>query len=417
MSNKIHILFFQRASLVNYEDVAYIYCRITINKKRAQFATGLKCPPRMWNAGLKRIDKKWPDSKEANKELIKIESKLLQLYEKLTIGDKSVTADQLVDSYLGRANNGKTILELFKQHNTKMKSLIGIEYAQATLTRFETTYKHLEDFIRIKYKSNDIYLTDLDNQFIHDFDYFLRTAKNCANNTTVKYVKNFTKIVRIACDYGWLDRYPFSNYKQRTKEVERVFLNKEELDIIYEKDFGNKRLETVRDIFMFSCYTGLAYIDVQRLVADNIVIGIDGNKWININRKKTDIKSSIPLLPIAEEILYKYEDIMRFDKNKRVLPGMSNQKLNSYLKELAAICNINKELTFHIARHTFATTVTLTNGVPIESVSKMLGHSSIKMTQHYAKIVDRKLSDDMKMLREKLKPNKSNPTNILKAIK
>jgi site-specific recombinase XerD len=412
----MHILFFQRASLVNYEDVAYIYCRITINKKRAQFATGLKCPPRMWNAVLKRIDKKWPDSKEANKELIKIESKLLELYQKMTIGEKEVSAQSLVDRYLGKSTDGKTILEVFRQHNLKMKSLIDIEYSKDTFTRYETSYRHVQEFIKLNYKTSDLPIRELNNQFVQDFDYFLRTVKNCNNNTTIKYVKNFSKIVRICCVYGWLDKYPFTNYKAKIKEVERIFLSQDELDQLYAKELGNKRLETVRDIFMFSCYTGLAYIDVQRLVADNIVIGIDGNKWININRKKTDIKSSIPLLPIAEEILYKYEDMMRFDKNKRVLPGMSNQKLNSYLKELAALCNINKELTFHIARHTFATTVTLTNGVPIESVSKMLGHSSIKMTQHYAKIVDRKLSDDMKMLREKLKPNKSNPSTILKAI-
>jgi site-specific recombinase XerD len=415
--NKIHILFFQRASLVNYEDVAYIYCRVTINKKRAQFATGLKCPPRLWNPNLKRIDKKWPDAKEANKELIRIESRLLQIFDKMSISEKEVSAQNLVDKYLGKSNTGKTILEVFRQHNAKMKSLIGIEYAQGTLTRFETTYKHLALFLKSKYKSEDLEITRLDNQFIHDFDYFLRTQKSCANNTTVKYIKNLTKIVRICCDYGWLESYPFTNYKQRTKEVDRVFLTKEELDLIYAKDFDNSRLEGVRDLFVFSCYTGLAYIDVQRLTSNNIVVGIDGNKWININRKKTDIKSSIPLLPVAEEILYKYEELMKYDKNQRVLPCMSNQKLNAYLKEIAVICNINKELTFHIARHTFATTVTLTNGVPIESVSKMLGHSSIKMTQHYAKIVDRKLSDDMMKLREKLQGNNSKPTNPLRAIR
>jgi site-specific recombinase XerD len=417
MASKINITFYQRTNVVNHEEVAYIYCRVTIATKRSQFATGIQCPSNMWHTDLKRIDTKFKDAKAANNELSRIETRLQQIHLMLSHGDKKVTAQQVVNKFLGKDVNGRTLLQVFKQHNAKMKSLIDIEYAKATYSRFESTLKHIEEFIKSKYKQSDVYLQDLDNNFVHDFDYFLRTTKSCGHNTTVKYIKNLSKIVRISCENGWLDKFPFSNYKQRSKEVERVFLTSEELERIYKKDFGVNRLDAVRDIFLFSCYTGLAYVDVQRLNAGHIVVGIDGNKWININRKKTEVKSSIPLLPVAEELIYKYEEVMKHDKQQRVLPSMSNQKLNAYLKEIAVVCDINKELTFHVARHTFATTVTLTNGVPIESVSKMLGHSSIKMTQHYAKIVDRKLSDDMKMLREKLKPNKSNPTTILKAIK
>lgn len=417
MASKINIIFYQRTNLVNNEKIVYICCRVTIKGKRAQFSTGIQCPPNMWRSDLKRVDPKFKSAKEANQELSRIEIQLQQIFLMLSHGNKPVTSEQVVNKFLGKDESGKTIRQVFREHNNKMKNLIGIEYSRGTYSRYESTLKHIEEFVKDKYKLSDYYINDLDNSFVHEFDYFLRTTKNCGHNTTVKYIKNLSKIVRICCENGWLEKFPFTNYKHRSKEVERVFLTSEELVRIYKKDFGNKRLEVVRDIFVFSCYTGLAYVDLQRLSTDHIVTGIDGNKWININRKKTDIKSSIPLLPVAEEILYKYDEVMKYDKNQRVLPCMSNQKLNAYLKEIAVICNINKELTFHIARHTFATTVTLTNGVPIESVSKMLGHSSIKMTQHYAKIVDRKLSDDMLKLREKLQGNNSKPTNPLRAIR
>ena len=199
-----------------------------------------------------------------------------------------------------------------------------------------------------------------------------------------------------------LDKNPFVNYKAKVKEVERAYLVQEEIQAIVDKEFATERLNQVKDIFLYSCFTGLAYIDVKQLTRSNIGLGIDGGKWIFTNRQKTDTRSNISLLPIAEEILDKYKQHPQCLNEGKLLPVLSNQKMNSYLKEIADLCEINKELTFHIARHTFATTVTLTNGVPIESVSKMLGHKNLRTTQHYAKILDRKVSDDMKMLRSKL---------------
>jgi integrase len=201
---------------------------------------------------------------------------------------------------------------------------------------------------------------------------------------------------------GWISSSPFVNYKGKMKEVERAYLSQVELEAIIEKDFNNARLNLVKDIFVFSCYTGLAYIDVQKLTPSHIVIGIDGEKWIYTHRQKTDTRSNIPLLPVPLQIIEKYREHDNCINRNCLLPILSNQKMNAYLKEIADVCNINKELTFHIARHTFATTVTLSNGVPIESVSKMLGHSSIKQTQHYAKVLDKKVSNDMLMLRSKL---------------
>ena len=199
----------------------------------------------------------------------------------------------------------------------------------------------------------------------------------------------------------WLDKNPFANYKSKVKEVERVYLSEEEIQNIIEKDFKTERLSLVRDIFLFSCFTGLAYIDVKNLTKSHISIGIDGEKWIFTHRQKTESASKIPILPLTQMIIDKYEDNPQSVNQEKLLPILSNQKMNAYLKEIATVCNIEKELTFHIARHTFATTVTLTNGVPIESVSKMLGHKNLRTTQHYAKVLDKKVSEDMKILRAK----------------
>ncbi len=205
---------------------------------------------------------------------------------------------------------------------------------------------------------------------------------------------------------GWLSKDPFLSYKAKLKAIERPYLTKEEIQTIYEREFASDRLNQVRDIFLFSCYTGFAYIDVKKLSKSNVNIGIDGDKWIFTHRQKTDTSTRVPLLPLAQELILKYEDHPECVNSNVLFPVLSNQKMNSYLKEIVNVCGINKELTFHIARHTFATTVTLSNGVPIESVSKMLGHTNIKTTQHYAKILDKKVSDDMSVLRGKLQSKK-----------
>ena len=233
----------------------------------------------------------------------------------------------------------------------------------------------------------------------------MRSVRKCANNTAVKYIKNFHKIINICLANGWLTKDPFANYKSKVKEVIREYLTEREIQDLMEKELVSDRLELVRDIFIFSCFTGLAYIDVKQLSNDNIVLGIDGDKWINKNRQKTDTSSRIPILPTAQFIIDKYANHPVCVNEDKLLPIFSNQKMNAYLKEIATVCGINKELTFHIARHTFATTVTLSNGVPIETVSKMLGHTNLKTTQHYAKILDKKISEDMKILKDKFSIN------------
>ena len=248
---------------------------------------------------------------------------------------------------------------------------------------------------------NDISINKVDDAFVTELEFYLRSVKKCNNNTAVKYVRNFRKIIKICLDNDWLDKAPTTRYEGKMKEVERDFLTEEELLKIYNKKISSERLQLVRDIFIFSCYTGLAYIDVKGLKKDHIGIGIDGEKWIFKNRQKTETKSKIPILPIAEEIIEKYSNHPKCLNENSILPILTNQKMNAYLKEIGDLCDIPKEITFHMARHTFATSVTLTNGVPIETVSKMLGHKNLHTTQHYAKVLDRKVSEDMKILKNK----------------
>lgn len=283
-----------------------------------------------------------------------------------------------------------------------MKQLVDKEYSPSTLNRYETSLQHVVNFMQWKFGFTDIDIGMINHEFLTDFNFYMRSEKKCNNNSTIKYIRNFGKIIRICLSNEWLAKDPFANFKIKVKEVERTFLSDEELQILHDKVFAMGRLNQVKDIFLFSCDTRLAYIDTKNLTPANIVIGIDGNKWIFTHRKKTDSPSHIPLLQPALEIIEKYSNNPKSRNENVLLPILSNQKMNAYLKEIADCCGINKDLTYHIARHTFATTVTLSNNVPVESVSKMLGHKNLRTTQHYAKILNKEVSNDMTALRIKL---------------
>jgi site-specific recombinase XerD len=330
-----------------------------------------------------------------------LKNQVLEAEKRLFKKDIKVTSENLKNELFGAAETKRMLIPIFQDHNNKIKELVGKEYAPGTLERYKTSLSHTIEFLQWKYKVSDIEINKIDHAFVTDYEFWLRSVRNCANNTAVKYIKNFSKIIKLCLANDWLDKNPFANYKSKVKEVERVYLSEDEIQNIIKKDFKTERLSLVRDIFLFSCFTGLAYIDVKNLTKSHISIGIDGEKWIFTHRQKTETASKIPILPVTQIIIDKYSNHPKSNNEERLLPILTNQKMNAYLKEIAGVCEIEKELTFHIARHTFATTVTLTNGVPIESVSKMLGHTNIKTTQHYAKILDKKVSEDMKILRDK----------------
>ena len=401
MNSAVSILFYIKRAKINVDGVCPIYTRVTINSKRFEFSTNKFISPDKWSTEGAKVKGNSEDARSINNQLDIIKNQIMDAEKRLYKKEIQINSENLRNELFGIKERERLLIPIFTEHNRKIKELVGSEYAPGTLERYETSLKHTKDFLQWKYRVSDIDIEKIDHAFITEYEFYLRTERKCANNTAVKYIKNFHKIINICLANGWLNKDPFANYKSKVKEVIREFLTEQEIQSLIEKEFVSERLELVRDIFVFSCFSGLAYIDVKQLSKDNIVLGIDGDKWINKNRQKTDTNSKIPLLPTAQYILDKYANHPVCVNEDKLLPIFSNQKMNAYLKEIATVCGINKELTFHIARHTFATTVTLSNGVPIETVSKMLGHTNLKTTQHYAKILDKKISEDMQVLKAK----------------
>ena len=401
MNSAVSILFYIKRAKINVDGVCPIYTRVTINSKRFEFSTNKFISPDKWSTEGAKVKGNSEDARSINNQLDIIKNQIMDAEKRLYKKEIQINSENLRNELFGIKERELLLIPIFTEHNRKIKELVGSEYAPGTLERYETSLKHTKDFLQWKYRVSDIDIEKIDHAFITEYEFYLRTERKCANNTAVKYIKNFHKIINICLANGWLNKDPFANYKSKVKEVIREFLTEQEIQSLMEKEFVSERLELVRDIFVFSCFSGLAYIDVKQLSKDNIVLGIDGDKWINKNRQKTDTNSKIPLLPTAQYILDKYANHPVCVNEDKLLPIFSNQKMNAYLKEIATVCGINKELTFHIARHTFATTVTLSNGVPIETVSKMLGHTNLKTTQHYAKILDKKISEDMQVLKAK----------------
>ncbi|HLT52710.1 MAG TPA: site-specific integrase [Flavobacteriaceae bacterium] len=401
MKTKITLHFYAKSTKANANGLLPIYVRLTVDGKRLEFSTKKFVEKIKWSNELSKMKGTTEEARSINSYLDLMKAKVLEAQMELLHRNEGLTIENFKRKILGTEERQRMLVPIFQDHNNKIKELVGKEYALGTLERYTTSLKHTIEFMQWKYNVSDIDITKIDHAFITDYEFWLRSVRNCANNTAVKYIKNFNKIIKICLANDWLDKNPFANYKSKVKEVERVYLTEAEIQSIIEKDFKTERLSLVRDIFLFSCFTGLAYIDVKNLTKSHISYGIDGEKWIFTHRQKTESASKIPILPVTQMIIDKYENHPQCLNEDKLLPILSNQKMNAYLKEIAGVCEIEKELTFHIARHTFATTVTLTNGVPIESVSKMLGHKNLRTTQHYAKVLDRKVSDDMKALRDK----------------
>lgn len=403
MHTQYQLTFIVRKSRSKKTTDSDVYMRITVNNKRSDISISRKVDPRKWSSKSEKALGKSPEATELNNYINVLRNKIKNIHQRLVEKDIDISLKNILDEFKGdNKPKPKMTLEVFKEHNGQMDRLSGKSISKSTAKRYWTCFNHVEQFIKEEYKKCDYSMNDINHQFIAKFEYFLKTKRECNHNSALKYVNNFKKIIRIALANQWMDRDPFYNYKVQFETVEREFLNEEEVQKLIDKDLHLDRLKLVRDMFVFSCYTGLAYSDVKKLTSAEITKGIDGGKWIRIKRTKTKSLSSIPLLPVAEEILDRYKDHPEVKDGKYVLPVLSNQKSNAFLKEIAVMCGINKPLTTHLARHTFATTITLTNGVPIESVSKMLGHKDLRTTQHYAKIVDRKISDDMEALKIKL---------------
>jgi len=402
LEKSFSLLFYLKKPKNYLKGIMPIYLRITVDGIPKEISTGRQCDPDRWNANTSRCNGTKEDAKLLNAFLDILQTKVYEVRRKLLEKNEIITAERLKNTLKGTDGTVRMLMKIFQQHNDEVKNLVGKDFAPGTLERYKTSYDHTKSFMEWKYGVSDLDIKKLDYEFVSQYEFWLKSVRNCNHNTSIKYISNFRKIVNRCIRNGWLDRDPFVGFKMTKKEVIPEFLTEHELKKLTSKKFTSERLSQVRDVFLFCCYTGLAFVDVEKLKPSEIGIGIDGTKWIFTNRQKTDTLSRIPLLPVAINVLEKYKNHHDCINSGKVLPVLSNQKYNDYLKEIASICGINKKFTTHSARHTFATTVTLSNGVPMESVSKMLGHKNIKTTQHYAKVLDKKISDDMNLLKTKI---------------
>lgn len=415
MNYELSILFIVRRNKKDNAGEVPIYLRITVNGKRAEISTNKKVELSKWDSDTQRVKGRSESARILNDYLDSLENRINRDFNLFTEKGEEITASGLKDSLIGKDVKKYYLVQVFEMNNALIKQEEGQKYTRNTIDQYITTLVRLKLFLNQEYACNDIALSNLDLLFIRRFEIYLKTNYSIVHNTVMKHLKQLKKVIHFAMLIGYMERDPFFQHKTASKEVSRGYLSSDELSKIESHVFRIKRLEQVRDVFIFVCYTGLAYSDLKLLSRESISKGIDGKNWIIYYREKTGIRASIPLLSQALEIIEKYNEDPECQTENKLLPIKSNQKLNSYLSEIAELCEIDKHITMHLGRHTFATTVTLTNGVPIETVSKMLGHTSIKTTQIYSKVVDIKISKDMEQLETTLKgkrPSSANATAI-----
>lgn len=400
MRSTFKILFYIKKNAVKSNGKAPVMARVTLNGEIAQFSLKCEINPADWNPKAGKAIGKSAASQQLNGLLDNFRASITQHYRDISDREASVTAEKVRNAFLGLQTRNDSLLDLFRHHNENLEAQIGKGVSRDTYMKYLRTSTRLEEFMKYKYNISDINLKEINHSFLCDFEVYLKTIHSCGQNTTAKFMQRLKSVILIAKSNGWIHADPYSNYKLHFEKSDREYLTEPELESIMKKKFPIKRLEQVRDIFIFSCFSGLAYVDVFNLREANIRTTFDESLWIIGKRVKTGVSYRVPLLDIPKLIMEKYRGTL---PEGHVLPIISNQKMNSYLKEIADICGIEKNLSFHIARHTFATTVTLSKGVSIESVSKMLGHTNIKTTQIYARITDNKISDDMAMLSGKIK--------------
>src|SRR5690606_32083945 len=402
MSTNYSLLFYLKKPK-NYAGGAKpIYMRITVAGEPTEVSTGRECDPLRWNPKANRAKGTKEDIRGLNAYLDMLERKVANAHLQLVKDGAEITAESLKLKFLGKGVQRRHLMETFMEHNRKMEALLGNGFKPNTLKGYNTSIGHLTPYLLKCQGETDIDMQRIDHAVITGNEFFLRSDMGCSAVSAAKYMKHLRKIVNLCLAHRWITENPFAFYKTKAKPREKEFLTPDEPDRITIREFSIPRLAHVRDIFVFCCYTGLSYADVRKLQKTDIAKGIDGRLWVLTNREKTETSSNIPLLPQALEIIGRYADYPPCVAKGLVLPVLSNQKMNSYLKEIADLCGITKTLTFHMARHTFATTVTLANNVPIETVSKMLGHTNIKTTQHYAKLLDTRIGSDMLTLQQKL---------------
>lgn len=374
-----------------------VYMRITVNKQSVLLTMQGSVLPSLWSQAKEKSKGKDKKAQELNRYIDAVKSKVFQIYRELEIDGNPISAQIIKDIFLGnnKEDEGKTLVEVHTEHNERCRKLVNTEYSSSTIYKFDASLKFLQEFMKKELYRDDILLNKLNENFIRQYETYLKTERGCNNNSTIKHLKIFKKVIRIALANDWIQKDPFASIKFHLDEVHVDFLTMDELNTIINKELPNKRLSQVRDVFVFCAFSGLAFVDVKGLRQEHIVKDTSGRMWIRKPREKTNNMCNIPLLQVPQMLLEKYKDDKECQLRGQLLPVPTNQKMNAYLKEVADLCRINKRISSHVARHTAATSVFLANKVSMENVAKMLGHSSTRMTQHYARILDQSIAEDM----------------------
>jgi integrase len=388
------VYFSLRESKKNKKGLSPIEVSISANGKRIYFSTGKSASSKEWNKEKQMLRGKSEEVMAVNGYLTQLRNKIFQKENELLQMGYLITPELLKDAITDKIEvlKEKTLMEILEEHNAERKSMVGNGVAPATLWAFEYSGRLFKEFITYKYHRDDIYLREVNMGFIQSFHSFLLGEKNMAQNSSSKHLKFLKKLMNLAVANNYIAYNPLNAYKIEREPVNIEFLDEEELRRIINFDTPLPRLERAKDMFLFACMTGLSYIDIKTLKPEHLERDSDGRIWIKKHRVKTGVLARIPLLPIAKLILDKYKG------GKTLLPIQDPADVNKYLKDIAILCNIKKRLYFHLARHTFASTVTLANNISIDVVSKMLGHTNTRMTAHYAKLIDRCIGEQMDKL-------------------
>jgi site-specific recombinase XerD len=400
MRQTFNVLFFIRKTRALKSGENPIMLRISIAGQLSEIQLKRAVRPNLWNQNKERCTGKDAASLEINRYLESVKLRLFEIHRKMEEDGKLINPMEIKRKFLGLDEEHKMFFQVFQEHNDKCRELIGKDYAKVTISRFDTCLKYFREMSQTQYQRKDIPLKEVTNGMIHDYIHFLKAEKGLQENTVIRYMKVVKKVLNIAVNYDWIQKNPFGNIRFHEKEVNKEFLTKEELETLRTKEFEIPRLELVRDVFLVQCWTGLAFIDVSELKEEHIIADNEGNLWIRKERHKTGIMCNVPLLDVPLGIIEKYKVHPLCQKRGILLPVLSNQKMNSYLKEIADCCGIKKKLSTHTGRHTFCSVVTLANNVSLENIAKMVGHTNTRMTQRYAKVLDQSILRDMQGVKE-----------------
>ena len=399
MRSTFKVLFFLKRDKQKKDGSVPVYCRITIDGKESRFGMKKNIDPKLWNVKEGKATGKSAESSEINALLEKTKAGIHKIYRDIQERENAVSAEKVKNIFLGIDSKQYMLLKAFDEHVEEKFNLIGKRIVKSTYNRYYYLRIRLSEFLTEKYHLSDIPLREINYQFIRDFEMYLLTVRGNKQSTIAQYLINLKKIVELAYKNEWIFRNPFINYKIEDEKSERGYLTQREVEILMNWKL-DKKLERTRDVFIFCCFTGLSYIDVFKLTKEKINLSIDGQQWIMGKREKTDMDYFIPMMEIPKKILEKYKN--ETFKDGKLLPVKVSLTVNRHLKEISEICGINKHLTFHLSRHTFAT-LTMSKGVSLESVSKMLGHKNIQTTQIYAKMTTEKVGRDMAIFAESIK--------------